>query len=134
MFGHLCSEAHAKLLDGKCPWCGQRIRWGKKVPGPRPKASANAAHGSTATDVVVPQKQGKDLIGQVTISAAVAKKGGRLAIPIQRPGIVQTVIVSVPPGIQEGTRLRLRGVGEPGPKGSPAGDLYVTVHIRRRSP
>lgn len=38
--------------------------------------------------------------------------------------------VKVPPGVESGTRLKLRGEGEAGPSGGPTGDLYVvlTVH------
>lgn len=38
--------------------------------------------------------------------------------------------VRVPAGIDHGQRLKLRGEGEPGPKGAPAGDLYVDIVIK----
>ena len=38
---------------------------------------------------------------------------------------------SIPPGVDTGTRIRLSGKGEAGPFGSPAGDLYIFIHIRR---
>lgn len=38
--------------------------------------------------------------------------------------------VSIPAGIEDGTRIRLAGEGEAGPQGSPPGDLYVIVAIR----
>jgi molecular chaperone DnaJ len=39
------------------------------------------------------------------------------------------VLVSFPAGIETGHRLRVPGQGMPGPKGTPAGDLYVDVEI-----
>jgi molecular chaperone DnaJ len=39
------------------------------------------------------------------------------------------VLVSFPAGIETGHRLRVPGQGMPGPKGMPAGDLYVDVEI-----
>jgi molecular chaperone DnaJ len=39
------------------------------------------------------------------------------------------VIVTFPPGIDGGQRLRVPGQGMPGPDGSPSGDLYVDVEI-----
>jgi len=37
--------------------------------------------------------------------------------------------VNVPPGVKNGTRIRLAGKGEDGPRGGPAGDLYVTTRV-----
>ena len=43
----------------------------------------------------------------------------------------QQLEVNVPPGVDTGTRIRLSGKGEAGPFGSPPGDLYIFIHIRR---
>jgi len=45
----------------------------------------------------------------------------------------QTLDVSIPPGVDTGTRIRLGGKGEAGPFGAPAGDLYIFVHVRRHA-
>jgi molecular chaperone DnaJ len=37
--------------------------------------------------------------------------------------------VSIPAGIDEGHQIRLSGEGEVGPRGGPAGNLYVAVHV-----
>jgi molecular chaperone DnaJ len=37
--------------------------------------------------------------------------------------------VNIPPGVHDGTRIRLAGKGEAGPRGGPAGDLYVTTRV-----
>jgi molecular chaperone DnaJ len=39
------------------------------------------------------------------------------------------VKVRIPPGVEDGQRIRLRGRGGPGRNGGPAGDLYVTCHV-----
>ncbi|WP_164114942.1 molecular chaperone DnaJ [Sphingorhabdus sp. Alg239-R122] len=41
----------------------------------------------------------------------------------------QTLEVEIPPGVDNGTRIRLSGKGEAGPRGAPAGDLYIFIHI-----
>ena len=47
---------------------------------------------------------------------------------VDRP---QTLDVTIPPGVDTGTRIRLTGKGEAGPFGAPPGDLYIFIHIRR---
>ena len=43
----------------------------------------------------------------------------------------KSLTVNVPPGVDEGTRIRLSGEGEAGARGAPAGDLYIFLHVRR---
>ncbi len=42
----------------------------------------------------------------------------------------QTLSVRIPAGVDTGSRLKLRGEGEAGQRGGPAGDLYVVIHVR----
>ncbi len=42
----------------------------------------------------------------------------------------KTLSVKVPPGVDNGDRIRLSGEGEAGENGGPAGDLYVQIHVR----
>jgi molecular chaperone DnaJ len=39
------------------------------------------------------------------------------------------VSLQIPPGVDTGSRLRLRGEGEEGEKGGTPGDLYVIIHV-----
>ncbi|MBH5322623.1 molecular chaperone DnaJ [Aurantiacibacter sediminis] len=43
---------------------------------------------------------------------------------------LQTLDVDIPPGVDNGTRIRLSGKGEAGPRGAPSGDLYIFVHVK----
>jgi len=43
---------------------------------------------------------------------------------------VKTLQVSIPPGVDDGTRLRLAGEGEAGAHGGPSGDLFVFVSMK----
>ena len=48
-----------------------------------------------------------------------------------RVDIPQKLAVDIPPGVDTGTRIRLSGKGEAGPRGAPAGDLYIFVHVKQ---
>jgi len=41
-----------------------------------------------------------------------------------------TVDVAVPPGVDTGSRVRVRGKGQAGIQGGPAGDLYIETHVQ----
>lgn len=43
----------------------------------------------------------------------------------------EEILVSVPAGIDTGQRLRIRGRGEAGSHGAPAGDLYVEIAVKK---
>ena len=42
----------------------------------------------------------------------------------------RTLQVEIPAGIDDGQRIAIEGQGEAGPRGGPAGDLYVAVNVR----
>lgn len=42
----------------------------------------------------------------------------------------RTVEVSVPPGVEDGTRIRYQGQGDAGGVGGQPGDLYVVLHVK----
>jgi molecular chaperone DnaJ len=45
----------------------------------------------------------------------------------------KTLSVNIPPGVEDGTRIRLASEGEVGLHGAPAGDLYIFISIAQHS-
>lgn len=44
--------------------------------------------------------------------------------------VTRGVKIKIPAGVDTGHRLRVSGMGEPGEKGGPSGDLYIVIHVR----
>ena len=42
----------------------------------------------------------------------------------------RSLTVTIPPGVDQGTQLRMRGEGEPGAHGAPPGDLFLEVRLK----
>jgi molecular chaperone DnaJ len=42
----------------------------------------------------------------------------------------RSLSVNIPPGVEDGTRIRLAGEGEGGVRGGPAGDLYIFLSMK----
>ena len=72
-------------------------------------------------------REGKDLRVTVPVPLHVALQGGEVAAPSLKGGQVQ---FKVPAETQNGTKIRLRGLGLPDPKGGPPGDLYAEVKVQ----
>jgi len=94
------------------------------------------------TPSVCPRCEGRGIEtegqGMFSISQPCSRCGGSGTV-IEDPcptchgaGAVRTVKrlrVNIPPGVHDGSRIRLAGKGEPGPGGGPAGDLYLITHV-----
>ena len=76
------------------------------------------------------QRTGRTLEASLTIPFLTAVRGGETTIEIQRgTGKHESLVVKIPPGIDTGAKLRLKGQGEPGTKGTPAGDLTIVLDV-----
>ena len=108
--------------------------------------TCSACHGSGAqpgtTPKVCPECKGRGVLasnqGMFALSQPCPRCGGNGTI-IEKPcttcggsGVVaqtKRLAVKVPAGVKDGTRIRIKGRGEAGVRGGPAGDLYVVAHV-----
>ncbi len=80
--------------------------------------------------IVLPEV-GRDLSDSITVTLEEAASGGKVRHIINQHGNFREILITVPPGIREGQKIRLKGLGEQGRNGGEAGDLFLKVRIRR---
>ncbi len=74
-------------------------------------------------------KKGQDINSTVEISLEEAFRGSVRRIEFSLGGKKRALEVKIPPGIEPGTKIRLKGQGYPSPSGGQPGDLYLEVKI-----
>ncbi len=87
--------------------------------------------GGRPRPTAAPQR-GADLERTVTLSFEQAIQGTTLDVDLagRSGGKRETLSVKIPPGVEDGQRIRLRGRGYPGENGGPAGDLLLNCAVR----
>ncbi len=73
------------------------------------------------------RREGDDLYARVQVPLDVALLGGEVMVPTLKGTAVS---LKIPAGVQNGAKLRLRGLGMPRSKGEGYGDLYAEVDVR----
>ena len=73
---------------------------------------------------------GTDLERKIMIPFTMSVEGGKVDLRFRRTGSKEeTVSVKIPPGILDGKKIRLTGLGNPGQNGGKPGNLLVTVNV-----
>ena len=108
---------------------GRRVE--VKVPAGVKEGTVLRVPGLRATVQIAPDPvftpEGKDVRVAVPVPLKIALQGGEVAAPTLKGGQVR---FTVPPETQNGTKIRLRGLGMPDPKGGPQGDMYAEVRVQ----
>jgi curved DNA-binding protein len=75
-------------------------------------------------------RRGADLEYVAEIPLAEAYTGTTRTLQVQSPdGQTRRVEVKIPPGVKDGSRIRVAGQGSQGQAGGPAGDLYLITRV-----
>ena len=73
--------------------------------------------------------RGKDLEDTIFLDPLQAQKGGKGRYIHRRRS--KELMITIPPEIKEGQKIRLKGMGAEGRNGGESGDLYLKVKIRK---
>ncbi|HEX4058253.1 MAG TPA: DnaJ C-terminal domain-containing protein [Galbitalea sp.] len=72
--------------------------------------------------------RGRDLTASTTLDFVTAINGDTVSL---QPSGGKPIKVKIPAGVNNGQKIRLKGKGEPSPDGGEAGDLVLTVTVRK---
>jgi curved DNA-binding protein len=72
--------------------------------------------------------RGADQESEITIDFPAAVRGGTFTLRTSETD--EPITVRIPPGADEGSKLRIAGQGAPGASGGPRGDLLLNIHVR----
>ena len=75
-------------------------------------------------------RRGADIEAQTTLSFRDAVEGATVTLSSANGS---RITARIPVGVKDGQKIRLRGKGDPGDQGAPAGDLMLTVHVKPHS-
>ncbi len=74
-------------------------------------------------------RKGRDFEQEIQLDLEDAYRGTMRRLSIKQDGHARTVDVRIPPGVGDGSRVRVTGEGEHGAGGAQSGDLYLRVRM-----
>jgi DnaJ-class molecular chaperone len=80
-----------------------------------------------------PPRQGRDVEHELELPLEDAYHGTTRRLSLRHEGQARTVDVRIPPGVGEGSRVRVSGEGEHGTGGAGSGDLYLRIKLAPHS-
>lgn len=72
--------------------------------------------------------RGKDLLDTIYLNSRQAMEGAKGKYVHRKRS--KELLITIPPGVKENQKIRLKGMGEPGKEGGEPGDLYLKVKIK----
>lgn len=73
-------------------------------------------------------QRGNDVNATTTLDFSTAVQGNTVTLQVSSGDSIK---VKIPAGVKDGQKIKVRGKGEPGPMGGPAGDIILSVQVRK---
>ena len=80
-----------------------------------------------------PRTPGEDITAHIRIPFQLAIDGGKTEVRFERDNKHETLSITIPQGLPDGSRMRLRGQGRPGRGGGATGDLLLEVNVEQHA-
>jgi curved DNA-binding protein len=101
---------------------------GRAGRGAAPGAGMGGMGGAGAGRARPQPQRGQDLEHTVTLTFEQAARGTTLPLQIDRDGHRETIDIKIPPGVKDGSRIRIKGRGQHS-YGGESGDLFILTHV-----
>jgi DnaJ-class molecular chaperone len=76
-----------------------------------------------------PPQRGPNVRHELELPLETAVKGGKTEFYLQVGDANEKLAVTIPPGVETGSKIRLREKGQPSPNGGPSGDLILVIKV-----
>lgn len=131
---HRRGRGHARFSFGTSEFYGNSVHQTRHDPSPVQRIKTSLINRALRhimekiTGAAIPER-GQDIDDLIKLSPTLARSGGPFAYyHLEKQ---KQLVVRIPPGVREGQRIRLGGMGRLGKGGGKPGDLYLRVQIQK---
>jgi DnaJ-class molecular chaperone len=83
------------------------------------------------------QRRGRDVEAELRVDFRTAARGGKVDVRLRLPsargpqGELKDVAITIPQGVDDGSAMRLKGLGQASASGGPPGDLILRIRVAK---
>ena len=137
LFGRAAQQAQSRAGTGARTGTGTGASGAREESFKRPRAGENIEQTVEVSFQEAYIGGSRNFNIQSTVACSVCQGkgelGGRKCASCQGQGLLpknKRIQVKIPPGVDNGSRIRVAGEGQPGSNGGPRGDLYFVITVK----
>ncbi|MGE3488548.1 MAG: DnaJ C-terminal domain-containing protein [Vicinamibacterales bacterium] len=124
-FHSMSQEEMADMFGGDSPFSDFFTTFFGGMGGPEPSAGARGGSRGRPRN-----RKGQDVEHPFELDLEQALRGSVQRLQLRHDGHARTVEVRIPPGVTDGSRVRVSGEGGRGTGSGPSGDLYLRIQLK----